>query len=208
MLKIKQSECIIEIPFETETETVSSLKERISSLNSIQANEIRLIYSGRVLKDEDCLSVYKIAIGSTIHLVKGRSANAPVSAPVTSAPVVSAPPSTTPSPLPGGFDIASIMSNPAFIDMAIQANPQLAQMMTPEMRQMMQTPQFQQMVSKTNLDERSKLFKSSCSSCSNARDARYAFNGWNGNGWNGKFGWSRKFGKFHSSSNSCFYCPP
>ncbi|KAF9073315.1 hypothetical protein BDP27DRAFT_1391088 [Rhodocollybia butyracea] len=51
--------------------TVAELKEAIATQSSVEADRQRLIYSGRVLKDEDVLSVYKIQSAHTIHMVKG-----------------------------------------------------------------------------------------------------------------------------------------
>jgi ubiquilin len=41
---------------------------------SIIAEEMRLIFKGKILKDEMTLDEYKITDGLTIHLVKGKSA--------------------------------------------------------------------------------------------------------------------------------------
>ncbi|KAF9269700.1 hypothetical protein L218DRAFT_976715 [Marasmius fiardii PR-910] len=51
--------------------TVAELKEAIAKQSDVEAARQRLIYSGRVLKDEDVLSVYKIQTSHTIHMVKG-----------------------------------------------------------------------------------------------------------------------------------------
>ncbi|KAI1314310.1 hypothetical protein EDD11_002294 [Mortierella claussenii] len=57
--------------------TVLQLKQHISTLKGCEAppERMRLIYSGRVLKDMDTLDAYKVQDGHTIHLV--RSAVAP-----------------------------------------------------------------------------------------------------------------------------------
>ena len=41
---------------------------------SIAANEMRLIFKGKILKDEMTLDEYKITDGLTVHMVKGKSA--------------------------------------------------------------------------------------------------------------------------------------
>jgi len=71
--------------------TVANLKQAIAEKSDVEADRQRLIYSGRVLKDDDKLSVYKIQSNHTIHMVKGaaRSTN----------PTSTAQPST-PQPLP------------------------------------------------------------------------------------------------------------
>jgi ubiquilin len=58
--------------------TVGELKEKLSSNEyaDIPVERLRLIYSGRVLKDPDTLAGTKIKDGHTIHLVKGAASNA------------------------------------------------------------------------------------------------------------------------------------
>ncbi|KAG9222115.1 hypothetical protein CCMSSC00406_0009566 [Pleurotus cornucopiae] len=82
------SELKLQITINTD-KTVRELKEAIAAKSDVEADRQRLIYSGRVLKDEDQLSVYKIQTAHTIHMVKGaaRSGGASTS-------------STTPQPLP------------------------------------------------------------------------------------------------------------
>lgn len=57
--------------------TVSDLKTKLSGSDyaDIPPDRQRLIYSGRVLKDADTLSTYKIKEGNTVHLVKGAASN-------------------------------------------------------------------------------------------------------------------------------------
>lgn len=59
------------------TTTVAELKEKLSTSEyaDLPASRQRLIYSGRVLKDVDALSIYKIKDGHTIHMVKGADSN-------------------------------------------------------------------------------------------------------------------------------------
>lgn len=58
------------IAIETE-KTVSDLKAAIAEQTQVPAERQRLIYSGRVLKDNDTLTDSKIADGNTVHMVKG-----------------------------------------------------------------------------------------------------------------------------------------
>ncbi|KAI9677210.1 MAG: hypothetical protein M1829_002784 [Trizodia sp. TS-e1964] len=62
------------IPLST---NVADLKTKLagSEYADVPADRQRLIYSGRVLKDHDILSTYKIKDGHTIHLVKGAASN-------------------------------------------------------------------------------------------------------------------------------------
>lgn len=69
---------------------VSELKEKLSTSEyaDTPADRQRLIYSGRVLKDNETLETYKIKDGHTIHLVKSAASNqqrANASAPSTTA---------------------------------------------------------------------------------------------------------------------------
>lgn len=67
------------------SELVSALKVLISAKTSADPTSQRLIYAGKVLKDEETLESYKLKDGQTLHLVKGaRKANTPAE-PVTPA---------------------------------------------------------------------------------------------------------------------------
>ena len=55
--------------------TVLDLKtECATKMESMKAEEMRLIYKGKILKDEQTLDSYKIVDGMVVHLVKGKSA--------------------------------------------------------------------------------------------------------------------------------------
>jgi len=66
------SELKLQISITTD-KTVLELKQAIAAKSDVEAERQRLIYSGRVLKDEDLLSIYKIQANHTIHMVKGVS---------------------------------------------------------------------------------------------------------------------------------------
>ncbi|KAF8678996.1 hypothetical protein AX14_004606 [Amanita brunnescens Koide BX004] len=66
------SELKLQIAISTD-KTVLELKQLIAEKSNVEAERQRLIYSGRVLKDEDHLSTYKIQSAHTIHMVKGVS---------------------------------------------------------------------------------------------------------------------------------------
>ncbi|KAL0095863.1 hypothetical protein J3Q64DRAFT_1708984 [Phycomyces blakesleeanus] len=53
------------------TKTVEELKKAIEEKTEVPVERQRLIYSGRVLKDDTTLETYKIADGNTVHMVKG-----------------------------------------------------------------------------------------------------------------------------------------
>jgi ubiquilin len=80
--------------------TVLEFKEIIAQKISVPANLQRLIYKGRVLKDESTLSSYNIDDGQTIHLVKSGGGTAPSQSTSTSTPSTTStttPPTTTPN---------------------------------------------------------------------------------------------------------------
>lgn len=77
---------------------VSELKEKLSTSEyaDAPADRQRLIYSGRVLKDNETLAVYKIQDGHTIHLVKSAASNQRQN------PAAQASSAPTPTGAPGG----------------------------------------------------------------------------------------------------------
>jgi len=62
----------------SESATVLDLKTKLSGddYEKIPTDRMRLIYSGRVMKDPDVLAIYKIKPGNTIHMVKSAASNA------------------------------------------------------------------------------------------------------------------------------------
>ncbi|KAF6749467.1 hypothetical protein DFP72DRAFT_1048978 [Ephemerocybe angulata] len=87
------------------SKSVLELKEAIAAKSDVEASRQRLIYSGRVLKDDDLLSVYKIQSAHTIHMVKGaaRSAGgAPASTSSSSNPTSAPAPQALPTNIAAG----------------------------------------------------------------------------------------------------------
>lgn len=191
----------ITLPLST---TTLDLKNKLSTSEyaNVPATSQRLIYSGRVLKDEDALAVYNVKEGNTMHLVKSAASNQRQN-PANQTPTQE---STGPLPAQGAVGVpqnlaagtgnnplagltgaryaghvqlpnASMfgadggmgapqapedmiqqlqdphfaqmmneaLSNPQFIDMMIQSNPQL-RAMGPGARQMMQSDHFRRML--------------------------------------------------------------
>ena len=65
--------------------TVSQLKELVAEKSDIPAGSQRLIYSGKVLKDTETVTSYKVQNGHTIHLVKSAAAATSTGAATTAA---------------------------------------------------------------------------------------------------------------------------
>lgn len=57
------------------TDTVAVLKKKINEVSSIPMENQRLIYSGKILKDDQTLESYKVQEDHIIHLVKSGSNN-------------------------------------------------------------------------------------------------------------------------------------
>ncbi|KAG0144004.1 hypothetical protein CROQUDRAFT_80479 [Cronartium quercuum f. sp. fusiforme G11] len=171
------------------TKTVLDLKKSISEQTNprVEADCQRLIYSGRVLKDESLLSEYKIKSGHSVHMVKGapRAANPP---PVTQqipsnlnagqqiagnplAPLLNA---TNQIPAFNPFadmgintndpnmamnirnnphflqSAARLLEDPAAIERMIADDPRL-RTMAPQVRELMRSPFFRQMITNPDL---------------------------------------------------------
>lgn len=78
----------------SEASTVQDLKTKLSGeeYENIPVDRQRLIYSGRVLKNEETLATYKIKPNNIIHMVKSAASN-PSQSTATSAPAPQAVPS-------------------------------------------------------------------------------------------------------------------
>ncbi|KAG8847542.1 hypothetical protein FRB96_001589 [Tulasnella sp. 330] len=133
------------------SKSVRDLKDAIAGKSDVEAARQRLIYSGRVLKDDEPLTTYKIQSGHTVHMVKGVAAAQPESAPPQRLPAMQAgqnpsdPLTMLNTPMAHG---ALAGFNP-FADMGINPNdPNMLQTMmeSPEflqqMSSMMQRPEF------------------------------------------------------------------
>lgn len=83
--------------------SVSDLKQKLSSAEyaDTPAERQRLIYSGRVLKDNETLETYKIKDGHTIHLVKSAASNQQRQNTATQPTISAAPAGSTSQPAAG-----------------------------------------------------------------------------------------------------------
>ncbi|KAI8083760.1 hypothetical protein BDF21DRAFT_451308 [Thamnidium elegans] len=80
--------------------TVLDLKNVIAEQTEVPAERQRLIYSGRVLKDNDTLNDCKIADGNTVHMVKGSQPGAPKPAAATTTSTTPTTTTTTTTQVP------------------------------------------------------------------------------------------------------------
>ncbi|KAK4147800.1 uncharacterized protein C8A04DRAFT_24353 [Dichotomopilus funicola] len=106
--KVKASNDKVHTITINESATVLDLKTKLAGADyeDTPADRQRLIYSGRIMKDPDALSVYKIKNLNTVHMVKSARSNAP--APSTSAPGSA----STPAAVPQNMAAGSIAGDP------------------------------------------------------------------------------------------------
>jgi len=149
LLKVKASNgTVTDVEFASTSETtVGELKAEIATKTTIPVNQQRLIYKGKILKDEGTLESYNILNGESIHLVKGATPSSTPSAPApaastsapAAAPQASALPVATPVDPFGGmeamFGMGGMGQNP-FAGLGGMGNQNLQQMQ----QQMMQDP--------------------------------------------------------------------
>jgi len=146
---------------------VSEVKEKCIEKAGIPVEDIRLIFKGRILKNEQTLEEYKIAAGVTVHLVQSSESktSTEAEAPKTDAPVgLGAPPTAAaaglgaipglvPGQMPDAAQIGEVlknpkvqemMSDPSFIQDMMEQNPFLKQMAeaNPMMKQMLSNPEM------------------------------------------------------------------
>ncbi|KAG2052752.1 hypothetical protein BDR06DRAFT_957470 [Suillus hirtellus] len=141
------SELKLQITISTD-KTVLDLKRAIAEKSDVEADRQRLIYSGRVLKDEDVLSTYKIQTSHTIHMVKGVARSNISGSQASSVPVPSLPtmqagqnPHDPLTQLNSHLGYGALNSFNPFAEMGLNPND-------PNMMQsMMQNPQFLQQMS-------------------------------------------------------------
>ncbi|KAF8835157.1 hypothetical protein BDN67DRAFT_484027 [Paxillus ammoniavirescens] len=141
------SELKLQITISTD-KTVLELKQAIAEKSDVEADRQRLIYSGKVLKDEDLLSVYKIQSSHTIHMVKGvsrstASASTQQAAPTQSLPTMQAGqnPHDPLTQVNGHMGFGALAGFNPFADMGVNQND-------PNMMQnLMNSPEFLQQMS-------------------------------------------------------------
>ena len=129
------------------TMTVLEFKEKVAEKVSIEPAAQRLIYKGRVLKDECTLKFYDVQDGQTIHLVKGGSNGATTTGSAAPTPVA-APSSGNPMGAFGGANPFQGFGNSG----APGGMPGMPAGMNPEMMsQMMNNPMIESIMSNPDM---------------------------------------------------------
>lgn len=115
-----------------ESATVLDLKQKLAGedLENIPVEHQRLIYSGRVMKNTDLLSVYKIKDGNTVHLVKSAASNRASAAAGTSSTSASGAPATpaVPTNMAAGTSASNLLeglTGARFAGLAPLPNPDI-----------------------------------------------------------------------------------
>ena len=88
-----EAKYVLTLPLSTK---ISDVKEKLATSEYADTPPARqrLIYSGRVMRNEDTLATYKVKDGNTVHLVKSAASNArqdPANQPSASTPRTSTP---------------------------------------------------------------------------------------------------------------------
>ncbi|EPZ33205.1 Ubiquilin domain-containing protein [Rozella allomycis CSF55] len=130
------------------TDTIATIKQKIKEKANVEPQNQRIIFSGKILKDEDTVQSVKLAEGNTMHLVKLSKPAASASTTTAAPPTVTGPTSVPQSPsaaapaspgmaqlpnmaslfggnpgaMPGLNDpgFASMLNNPALLQMSMQ----------------------------------------------------------------------------------------
>ncbi|KAB5549891.1 hypothetical protein GE09DRAFT_1060291 [Coniochaeta sp. 2T2.1] len=94
----------------SDSATVLDLKTKLAGpdLENIAVDRQRLIYSGRVMKNDDTLKTYKIKPGNTIHMVKSAASNPAPAPSTTSAPAAAAVPQNMAAGVPANNLLAGL----------------------------------------------------------------------------------------------------
>jgi len=147
---IQRNEETISLSVDLVENTVLDLKNLLYELTDIKPEEQRLVYSGKILNDEDLLSFYNIRDGNSIYLVRAAKNKIQSISPQAISQ------QKNKKPASGGMDsefvsqlldnpfIQSVMSNPEFIRSIYMSNPQFKKVIekNPEMAQIFNDPEY------------------------------------------------------------------
>jgi hypothetical protein len=147
---IQRNEETISLSVDLVENSVSDLKNLLYELTDIKPEEQRLVYSGKILNDEDLLSFYNIRDGNSIYLVRATKNKIQSISPQ----AISR--QKNKKPAAGGMDpelvtqlldnpfVQSVMSNPEFIRSIYMSNPQFKKVIekNPEMAQIFNDPEY------------------------------------------------------------------
>ncbi|KAG1056084.1 hypothetical protein G6F43_002007 [Rhizopus delemar] len=106
---------VFKVQVDVESTTVFGLKEIIAaSMGDVSPNDLKLVFSGRILKNQDNCSDYKIAEGNTVHVVRSGTNRAPAkqSQQQEQEPIPPIPATPSPANLPGLLNNTSDIMNP------------------------------------------------------------------------------------------------
>jgi len=147
---IQRNEETISLSVDLVENTVLDLKNLLYELTDIKPEEQRLVYSGKILNDEDLLSFYNIRDGNSIYLVRAAKNKIQSISPQAISQ------QKNKKPASGGMDselvtqlldnpfVQSVMSNPEFIQSIYMSNPQFKKVIekNPEMAQIFNDPEY------------------------------------------------------------------
>jgi len=148
---IQRNEETISLSVDIVENTVLDLKNLLYELTDIKPEEQRLVYSGKILSDDDLLSFYNIRDGNSIYLVRAAKNKIHSITPqeITQQKQKNKNPangmdSELFSQLLDNPFVQSVMSNPEFIRSIYMSNPQFKKVIekNPEMAQIFNDPEY------------------------------------------------------------------
>lgn len=122
--------------------TVLALKEKIESILNVSSAQQRLIYKGKVLKNESTLEFYGVENEHTVHMVKGSAPGSSSTAASSSAPVQPNPVPANPFAAPAAPGGTGTNANPNTGLLGAMMNPNMAMNPQAMQQQLMQNPEM------------------------------------------------------------------
>ncbi|CAG8447474.1 11001_t:CDS:10 [Ambispora gerdemannii] len=138
---------LFDCSFDPTQMTVRQLKEKLARETSIPADSMRLVYSGRILKDEDMVDSYGVKEGHTVHVVRGAANQAAEQAAANSSASGSNSNNFEQDLMRGMMNspmMRQILSNPEIVRSMVMQNPTMRQMIerNPEIGHIINDPSF------------------------------------------------------------------
>ncbi|KAI9277474.1 hypothetical protein BY458DRAFT_505085 [Sporodiniella umbellata] len=133
---------IFKVEVDINSTTVHGLKKIIAaSMGDVSPDDLKLVFSGRILKNEDSCSEYKIAEGNTVHVVRSGTNRVPIQ----QEPIPPIPATPSPANLPGLAGSMNLDINPFAGEMGMpNMDPEVVRQMmdSPFMQGLLDNPEF------------------------------------------------------------------
>ncbi|KAI8145240.1 hypothetical protein BJV82DRAFT_649115 [Fennellomyces sp. T-0311] len=151
---------LFDVEFDPESTTIRQLKKLVGDkMDGADPTELRLVYSGRILKDDDNCTEYKISQGHTVHVVRSSkkpsspqasTASTPTATTTETPPASATPTTATESPSATPFGTRETGQG-GFPMMDMFGGGGRSSMMDPDsMRRLLDSPMMQSLLSNTD----------------------------------------------------------